>query len=161
MTIFMVKIMKSSITLLTKTNLPGFYFIYHLWSFINWHYPRRFMMTDPIIFRSGDIVEVQSTISVVPVKKDRYRMVINLRALAMLDGGPSMVRRITQTEKKLILRLTYRKRIANGLRPSSYKHHTSKLQSSAKLDIQILTTKSLMLDIKLAIWEWMVVNSSC
>jgi hypothetical protein len=111
------------------------------------------MMTDPIIFRSGDIVEVQSTISVVPVKKDRYRMVINLRALAMLDGGPSMVRRITQTEKKLILRLTYRKQIANGLRPSSYKHHTSKLQSSAKLDIQILTTKSLMLDIKLAIWE--------
>ena len=59
-------------------------------------------MTDPIIFRSGDIVEVQSTISVVSVKKDRYRMVINLYALAMLDGGPSMICRITQIEKTKI-----------------------------------------------------------
>jgi hypothetical protein len=56
-------------------------------------------MTDPTIFRTGDIVEVQSTISIVAVRKDRYRMVINLRALAMLDSGPSMVSRAFKQRK--------------------------------------------------------------
>jgi hypothetical protein len=51
----------------------------------------RFTTTDPATFRTGDIVEVQTTISVVPVKKDQFRMIINMRALAMLDNGPSIV----------------------------------------------------------------------
>jgi len=36
-------------------------------------------------------VEVQTTISVVPIKKDQFRMIMNLRTLAMLDSGPSQV----------------------------------------------------------------------
>ena len=51
----------------------------------------RFTSTDPTTFKTGDIVEVQTTISVVPVKKDQFRMIINMRALAMLDNGPSIV----------------------------------------------------------------------
>jgi hypothetical protein len=43
------------------------------------------------MFRIGDVVEVQTTVSVVQVKKERFRMVINLRAMAMLDSGPSIV----------------------------------------------------------------------
>jgi hypothetical protein len=58
----------------------------------------RFVTTDPITFRTGDIVEVQTTISVVPIKKDRFRMIVNLRALAMLDNGPSMVSMTTITD---------------------------------------------------------------
>jgi hypothetical protein len=43
------------------------------------------------MFRIGDIVEVQTTVSVVQVKKERFRMVVNLRAMAMLDSSPSIV----------------------------------------------------------------------
>ena len=85
-----------------KNKPPRFIFIIlfiYYQSGINWFYDCRFTMTDPTIFRTGDIVEVQSTISIVPVKKDRYRMVINLRALAMLDSGPSMVSRAFKQRK--------------------------------------------------------------
>jgi hypothetical protein len=46
---------------------------------------------DPAGFRNGDIVEVQFTFAVVPVKGDKYRMLMVLRALTMLDCTHTMV----------------------------------------------------------------------
>lgn len=41
---------------------------------------------DPTRFRVGDIVEVQMTVAAVPVKNNKYKMIIQLRSLALLDG---------------------------------------------------------------------------
>jgi hypothetical protein len=45
-----------------------------------------FIPTNPTCFRIGDIVEVQFTISAVPVKKEKFKMILNLRSLALVDG---------------------------------------------------------------------------
>ena len=46
----------------------------------------RFLEIDPAQFRIGDIVEVQITIATVPVQNNKYKMIAQLRCLALLDG---------------------------------------------------------------------------
>jgi hypothetical protein len=46
----------------------------------------RFETVNPTQFRIGDIVEVQATIVAVPVRNNRFKMILQLRALALLDG---------------------------------------------------------------------------
>jgi hypothetical protein len=47
----------------------------------------RFKKVDPIRFRVGDIVEAQITLTGVPIKKGRTKIVVNLRSLALLTGS--------------------------------------------------------------------------
>ncbi|KAF8895084.1 hypothetical protein BD779DRAFT_1668436 [Infundibulicybe gibba] len=47
----------------------------------------KFVKANPQIFRVGDIVEVQVSFIVVLLKKEKYKMAITLRAVAMLDGS--------------------------------------------------------------------------
>lgn len=46
----------------------------------------RFFEADPTRFRVGDIVEVQITIAVVPIRNNKFKMICQLRSLALLDG---------------------------------------------------------------------------
>ena len=46
----------------------------------------RFETVNPTQFRIGDIVEVQATIVTVPVRNNRFKMILQLWALALLDG---------------------------------------------------------------------------
>ena len=46
----------------------------------------RFCKADPTRFRVGDIVEAQVTTAVVPIRNDRFKMICQLRSLALLDG---------------------------------------------------------------------------
>ena len=47
----------------------------------------RFSEADPTQFRVGDIVEIQMTITTVPLKKNRFKMINQLRTVALLDGS--------------------------------------------------------------------------
>ena len=58
----------------------------------------------------------------VPVKNDRYRMIINLRSLAMLDSGPSSVS-LLLSNQKLPLVNTLHMQKAESLR-SKYRTRT-------------------------------------
>jgi len=46
----------------------------------------QFGLAQPTIFRLGDIVEVQMTIAMVPVTGRRFKLVFQLRALALLNS---------------------------------------------------------------------------
>ena len=46
----------------------------------------RFFDMDPIRFRVGDIVEAQITIAAVPIRNNKFKMISQLRCLALLDG---------------------------------------------------------------------------
>jgi hypothetical protein len=46
---------------------------------------------DPIAFRTGDIVEAQFTFSVVAILGKRYKMLLTLRSLMLLDTEPLRV----------------------------------------------------------------------
>ena len=46
---------------------------------------------DPIEFRVGDIVEVQLNAAAVPIKRGRYKMVLQLRSVALVEGKFSQV----------------------------------------------------------------------
>lgn len=52
----------------------------------------RFTPIDPVQFRVGDLVEVQMTASAVSVKGERFKMVLQLFSLALLDSSYSVVR---------------------------------------------------------------------
>jgi hypothetical protein len=52
----------------------------------------RFDHVDPTRFRIGDVVEVQGTAVAVPIKNNRFKMILQLRALALLDGRFTDVR---------------------------------------------------------------------
>jgi hypothetical protein len=45
----------------------------------------------PALFRVGDIVEAQVSFVVIPLKDNKYKMVITLRALAILDASVTQV----------------------------------------------------------------------
>lgn len=47
----------------------------------------RFLKVDPTQFRVGDIVEVQITVVAVPIRNGKYKMIAQLRSLALLDGS--------------------------------------------------------------------------
>ena len=47
----------------------------------------RFCQADPARFRVGDIVEAQITIAAVPMRNDKFKMICQLRSLALLDGA--------------------------------------------------------------------------
>ena len=47
----------------------------------------RFQPVDPIIFRVRDIVEVQMTIVTIPVKKGRFKMLTQLRSIALINSA--------------------------------------------------------------------------
>jgi hypothetical protein len=47
----------------------------------------RFCQADPVQFRVGDIVEVQITIAAVPMRNNKFKMICQLRSLALLDGA--------------------------------------------------------------------------
>lgn len=46
----------------------------------------RFIEVDPGRFRVGDIVEIQITIIAVPIRNNKFKMITQLRSLALLDG---------------------------------------------------------------------------
>jgi len=46
----------------------------------------RFFEVDPIQFRVGDIVEVQITVVAVPIRSNKFKMITQLRCLALLNG---------------------------------------------------------------------------
>jgi len=51
----------------------------------------RFDPADPACFRVGDIVEAQMTVVAVPIKRDRFKMITQLRSLALIDSTYSQV----------------------------------------------------------------------
>jgi hypothetical protein len=46
----------------------------------------RFFAVDPRQFRVGDIVEAQVTFVAVPIRNNKFKMISQLRCLALLDG---------------------------------------------------------------------------
>jgi hypothetical protein len=46
----------------------------------------RIVKVDPIQFRVGDIVEAQIMVAVVPIHGNRFKMVLHLRTITLLDG---------------------------------------------------------------------------
>jgi len=44
------------------------------------------LKAEPTQFRIGDIVEAQITIAAVPIQKDRFKVIIRLASIALLDG---------------------------------------------------------------------------
>jgi hypothetical protein len=48
---------------------------------------------DPVGFKIGDIVEVQMTATVVPIRDNRFKMLLQLRAIALLNSAFSQVSR--------------------------------------------------------------------
>ena len=48
-------------------------------------------MIDPVAFKIGDIVELQMTSIVIPVRDGRYKMLLQLHSIALLNGGLSQV----------------------------------------------------------------------
>jgi hypothetical protein len=48
--------------------------------------PSSFTQPYPSKFRVGDIVEVQTTVVAVPVKNKRFRVINQLRSIALLNG---------------------------------------------------------------------------
>jgi hypothetical protein len=55
---------------------------------------QRVEAVNPQIFRIGDIVEAQVSFIVVPLKNDKYKMMVVLRSIALLDTYFSQVRTI-------------------------------------------------------------------
>lgn len=51
-------------------------------------------MLNPVALRSGDIVEIQVSFVGVPLKGDKLRMMIVLRAITLLDCQDTMVSNI-------------------------------------------------------------------
>lgn len=52
---------------------------------------RSYVVLDPVAFRVGDIVEAQVSFVGVPLKGEKVRMMVVLRALTLLDCNESMV----------------------------------------------------------------------
>jgi hypothetical protein len=56
----------------------------------------RYIDADPTGFRAGDIVEVQFTFIVIPIKREKHRMMMVLRALTLLDSTHTTVCNCTE-----------------------------------------------------------------
>lgn len=50
------------------------------------------MKANPATFRVGDIVEVQLTVVAIPVKRNRFTMIVQLRTIALFNGEFTEVR---------------------------------------------------------------------
>ena len=51
----------------------------------------RYEMWDPAQFRQGDIVEAETTLTLVPVKDGKYKLIAVLRSITLLDSTHSQV----------------------------------------------------------------------
>jgi hypothetical protein len=51
------------------------------------NYTDRFEPVDPVRFRVGDMVEVQATVVAIPVKNNKFKTIVQLRSLALIDGS--------------------------------------------------------------------------
>lgn len=51
----------------------------------------RFEETQPTQFHIGDIVEIQTTVIAVPVKERRFKMILQLRSLALINSSFTQV----------------------------------------------------------------------
>jgi hypothetical protein len=49
-------------------------------------YSLKFVETPPTVFRNGDIVEVQMTVAMVPVPGAAFKVVFQLRSLALVNS---------------------------------------------------------------------------
>ena len=47
----------------------------------------RFELADPVQFRAGDIVEVQATVVAIPLKNKKFKMITQLRSVALITGS--------------------------------------------------------------------------
>lgn len=54
-------------------------------------------VVNPQIFRVGDIVEAQVSFIAVPLKDNKYKMIVVLRSIALLDATFSQVRMVIVT----------------------------------------------------------------
>ena len=50
------------------------------------------MKADPATFKVGDIVKVQLTVAAIPVKRNRFKMIVQLRTIALINGEFTEVR---------------------------------------------------------------------
>jgi hypothetical protein len=60
----------------------------------------RFFEVDPACFRVGDIVEVQMTIAAVPIRNKKYKMILQLRSIALVDSSFTDVSLYTHNQTK-------------------------------------------------------------
>ena len=111
---------------------PQYCLIYHC----------RFTPADLTLFRIGDVVKVQTTVSMVPVKNEHFRMIVHLQAIAMLDSKPSLISRHGPKKWEFILMMFYRKQTHIDSSPT-YEHKYSKCTSNKRLDI-VTQTMTLM-----------------
>ncbi|KAJ3503750.1 hypothetical protein NMY22_g18139 [Coprinellus aureogranulatus] len=81
------------------TVLPFNYIPYEGYQSLNAH--TRFTPCEPALFKPGDLVEVHFTIVGIPIKKDRYMVKLNLRAIAMIDN---FIRRASEASFTAALR---------------------------------------------------------
>jgi hypothetical protein len=47
----------------------------------------RFVDANPVIFRIGDLVEVQLTAAAIPIKHSHYKMILSMRTIAIIDSN--------------------------------------------------------------------------
>lgn len=62
---------------------------------------------NPQIFRVGDIVEAQVSFIAVPLKDNKYKMIVVLRSIALLDASFSQVRMAIVTNHGTLICCSY------------------------------------------------------
>ena len=105
------------------------------------------------------MVEVQTTVSMVPVKNECFRMIVHLQAIAMLDNKPSLVSWHGPKKREFILTMFYRKQTHIDSSPT-YEHRYSKCTSNKKLDIATQTMSLMRRGGGSTIWLWMTAIDS-
>jgi hypothetical protein len=71
--------------------------------------PKSVETVNPQIFRVGDIVEAQVSFIVVPLKDKKYKMIVVLRSIALLDATFSQARTIKLCTRTYSYSCTHRK----------------------------------------------------
>ena len=66
----------------------------HFYSIVT-QYLLRFVPTKPITFSTGDIVEVQVSFALLPLREKKYKLALILRSLTLFDSSYTQVRIIS------------------------------------------------------------------
>jgi hypothetical protein len=81
----------------------------------------------PHVFRIGDIVEIQVSFMIIPLKDNKHKMIVVLRSIALLDPHFSQVRTQICVEEQLLTvfiyqeALKYRMRAPEQIQPATLK----------------------------------------
>ena len=62
-------------------------------------FQHRYTPVKPVIFGVGDIVEVQASFMAVPLKQGKFKTMMVLRGITLVDGTFTQVRKVVLSDK--------------------------------------------------------------